>query len=241
MKKISDFNSIIKAEKIKANIRYIAFMVLFCTVLLGLAIYKICAFSVDYTEMSLETYYCVVLFTVSLLIVLPAGIWFINIREVAIEKNNRGWLLICVSEQNRKRIIIAKHIVNISIVALFYILLFLEASIVMRGRGMEVLFQVLLIPLCVSFFVTLPQVLLVQYFCYIVENEVMVILTGLFYTILTFSLAHTKYGDYMCMTYPYSISAEFENVLPKVFVCVILEIVLMVLGDVLLKIIQKRI
>ncbi len=146
-------------------------------------------------------------------------------------------IIICVSEQNRKRIIIAKHIVNISIVALFYILLFLEASIVMRGRGMEVL----LIPLCVSFFVTLPQVLLVQYFCYIVENEVMVILTGLFYTILTFSLAHTKYGDYMFMTYPYSISAEFENVLPKVFVCVILEIVLMVLGDVPLKIIQKRI
>lgn len=150
-------------------------------------------------------------------------------------------IIICVSEQNRKRIIIAKHIVNISIVALFYILLFLEASIVMRGRGMEVLFQVLLIPLCVSFFVTLPQVLLVQYFCYIVENEVMVILTGLFYTILTFSLAHTKYGDYMFMTYPYSISAEFENVLLKVFVCVILEIVLMVLGDVPLKIIQKHI
>ncbi|KSV59461.1 hypothetical protein [Acetivibrio ethanolgignens] len=140
MKKISCFTSIIKAEIIKANFQYIAFMVLFCTGLLGLAIYKICAFSVDYTEMSLDTYYCVVLFTVGLLIVFPAGIWFINMKEAAIEKSNRGWLLICVSEQNRKRIIIAKHIVNISIVALFYILLFLEASIVMRGRGMEVLF-----------------------------------------------------------------------------------------------------
>lgn len=76
---------------------------------------------------------------------------------------------------------------------------------------------------------TLPQLLLVQYFCYIVENEVMVILTGLFYTISTFSLAHTKYGHYLFMTYPYSISAEFETVVPKVLVYVILEIVLMVM------------
>lgn len=241
MKKISGFTSIIRAENIKANIRYIAFMVLFCTGLLGLVIYEICAFSVDYAQMSLDTYYCAVLFTVGLLIVLPAGVWFINIKEAAIEKSNRGWLLVCVSEHNRKRIINAKHVVNISIVALYYILLFLEVAIVMRGRGMGVLFQVLLIPLCVSFFVTLPQLLLVQYFCYIVENEVMVILTGLFYTILTFSMAHTKYGVYLFMTYPYSISAEFGNVVPKVLICVILEIVLMVLVNVPLKSIQKRI
>lgn len=241
MKGISDFTSILKAEIIKENVRYIANIVMLCTFLLGLAIYKICAFSVDYTEMNLDSYYCVVLFTVGLLIVLPAGVWLINISEVAIEKSNRGWLLVCASSQNRKCIIIAKHIVNIFIVALFYILLFLEASIVMRGRGMEALFQVLLIPLCVSFFVTIPQLLLVQFFCYIVENDVITIMTGLLYTIITFSLAHTKYSDYLFTTYPYSISATFENVLPKVLVCVILEIVLMVLGAIPLKIIQKRI
>ena len=118
MKRISDFTSILKAEIIKENVRYIAYIVLLCTLLLGLAIYKICAFSVDYTEMNLDSYYCVVLFTVGLLIVLPAGVWLININEVAIEKSNRGWLLVCASSQNRKRIIIAKHIVNIFIAAL---------------------------------------------------------------------------------------------------------------------------
>lgn len=51
----------------------------------------------------------------------------------------------------------------------------------------------------------------------------------------------TKYSDYLFTTYPYSIPATFENVFPKVFVCLILEIVLMVLVTIPLKIIQKRI
>lgn len=240
MKKFSGFASAIKAERMKADIRHAAFVVLLCMVLLGLAVYKICASSVQYAEMSLDTYYCSVLFTVGLLIVLPAGIWFVSMKQAAVEKSSRGWLLVCVSGQNRKRVVMAKHAVNISLAALFYILLFLEVLAVMRGRGMQFLCQALLVPLCVSFLVTLPQLLLVQYFCYIVENEVVVILAGLLYTVLTFALAHTEYGVYLFTTYPYSVSAEFEHVVFKVLACAVLETALLALGNVPLKIIQKR-
>lgn len=240
-KYVSNILALIKAEFIKLNFGKLAIFISGLTFIYIGCILGICEMSVDYTDLSLDTYFCVVLFEVSIILVLPVLVWGTNIYISNLERKNKGWMLSYSLVENRKEIILAKHLINVFFIMLIYCICGIFASVIMYNRGISVVYEVIIVPIILSCISIIPISLFIQYFSMIFENPVILCFSCIFYIILTYVLTQTQYKDYFCITYPYSLLLGTEQIVVKLVACVIIEIILIIGVDIPVSNISKKI
>lgn len=166
----------------------------------------------NYITVTPEVYAFSVLSNVYLLFLLPCFTLLLFLSFGAAEHKENGWIMVLSSVKKPERLLRAKCLAAGAVLLVSYLVYGCANLYFLRGRGEDLLLEVVLIPLVCSFLCFLPVAFMLLFICMVFSGVTEKVFFGAAVILLNMFMMQTRYRNLYVPGFYYVVSQEGEGI-----------------------------
>lgn len=184
----------------------------------------------SYIAVTPDVYAFSVLSNIYLLFLLPCFTLIMFLSFGAAESKENGWIMVLSSVKKPERLLRAKCFAGGAVLLFSYLIYGCANLYFLRGRGAELILEVVLIPLVCSFLCFLPVAFLLLFVCMVFSGVTEKVFLGAAVILLNMFMMQTRYRGLYFPGFYYVVSQEGEGIAGMTLVQAVLAVLLFGLG-----------